>query len=165
MRSFSFLKNVKTLLEGDIPLLSLVQSLRKGMKRSRFKIWLRAALFVQFCGIFGFYLFRDIANGHFSWEWAFFIFGVFVPVGFLLSRIVPMQVSRDDRVVNLSIDRVYLILIWILVIAKLVTGHIPSLLVVSDVIMCGILGMMSGRLGGIGVRVHRLKIQNELLPR
>ena len=38
------------------------------MKKSRFKIWLRAFLFLQFSAIFGFYFFRDIANGHFRWQ-------------------------------------------------------------------------------------------------
>jgi predicted permease len=147
-----------------MPMLALFKSLRNEMKTSRYKIWLRAALFVQFCGIFGFYLFRDISNGHFNWGWVFFTCGVFVPIGFLMSRIVPMQVNREAKVVILSLDRVYLILIWILVAAKLVTGHIPSLVVVADVIMCGIVGIMSGRLGGIGVRVRRLKIQYGLLP-
>lgn len=146
-------------------ILALFRSLRNEMKTSRFKIWLRAALFVQFCGLFGYYLFRDISNGQFNWGWAFFTSGIFVPIGFLMSRIVPMQVDRDARVVTLSLDRVYLILIWVLVTTKLVIGHIPSLVVVADVIMCGILGIMSGRLGGIGVRVRRLKIQNGLLPR
>lgn len=146
-------------------MLSLFKSLRSALKTSRLKIWLRAALFVQFCGIFGFYLHQDISKGHFNWGWAFFTAILVVPIGFWMSRIVPMQVNQDAKVVTLSLDHVYLVLIWVLVITKFVTEHIPSLVVVADVIMCGILGLMSGRLGGIGVRVHRLKIQNGLMSK
>jgi len=152
------------MIQKGIPsLIQLFQFLRVEMKKSRFKIWLRAALFIQFCGIFGFFLIRDISNGHFNWGWAFLIAGLFVPIGFLMSRIVPMQTNLDVQAVTLSIDYVYLVLIWILVIVKVVTGQIPSLIVVADIIMCVILGVMSGRLGGIGIRVRHLKIQNGLL--
>ena len=146
-------------------MLSLFKSLRSELKTSRFKIWLRAALFVQFCGIFGFYLHQDISKGHFNWGWAFITAVLFVPIGFWMSRIVPMQVNRNAKVITLTLDRVYFVLIWVLVIAKFVTGHIPSLVVVADVIMCGILGLMSGRLGGIGMRVRHLKIQNGLMSK
>ena len=149
--------------QGILIVIQLFQFLRGEMKKSRFKIWLRAALFIQFCGIFGFFLFRDISNGHFNWEWAFITAGLFVPIGFLMSRIVPMQTNLDMRAVTLSVDRVYLVLIWILVIVKVITGQIPSLIVVADLIMCVILGVMSGRLGGIGLRVRHLKIQNGFL--
>ena len=43
-------------------LFSYLQSLRGEMKKSRFKIWLRAFLFFQFSAMFSFYFFRDIAN-------------------------------------------------------------------------------------------------------
>jgi hypothetical protein len=81
-----------------------------------------------------------------------------------MSRIVPIQADRESKAVTLSLDRVYLILIWVLVITKLITSHIPRLVPVSDVIMCAILGIMSGRLGGIGLRVRRLKMENDFLP-
>jgi hypothetical protein len=67
--------------------------------------------------------------------------------------------------VTLSLDRTYLVLIWVLVIAKLIASHIPSLITISDVIMCSILGIMFGRLGGIGLRVRGLKHQNGFITR
>jgi hypothetical protein len=51
-------------------------------------------------------------------------------------------------------------LIWVLVIAKLIASRIPVLITASDVIMCVILGIMFGRLGGIGLRVRQLKMQH-----
>lgn len=138
---------------------SYLKSLRGEMKKSRFKIWLRAALFIQFGGLFSFYLSRDIHQGYFTWSWAALVFISFVPLGFLMSHIVPMQVDMESRAVTLSLDRIYLILIWVLVIAKGIAGHIPSLLVISDVLMCIILGVMFGRLGGIGTRVRQLKLR------
>lgn len=137
-----------------------IQSYRGEMKKSRFKIWLRAGLFIIFGSLFMFYFVRDIANGYFTWDWAALLFVLFVPVGFLLSRIVPMQVDAHAKAVTLSLDRFYLVLIWALVIAKLIAGRIPSLVTVSDVIMCAILGIMFGRLGGIGLRVRSLKAQH-----
>ncbi len=139
---------------------SLLHSLRGEMKKSRFKIWLRAFIFVQLSALFGFYFFRDIANGHFRWEWVPLTFALFVPIGFALSRLVPMQASADLKAVTLSLDRTYLALIWALVIAKLILGHIPSLIFLADIIMCAILGIMFGRLGGIGLRVRQLKTQH-----
>lgn len=135
------------------------------MKKSRFKIWLRAVLFLIFGALFTVYFFRDIANGYFTWGWAVLLFVLFVPVGFLLSRIVPMQVDKQARAVTLSLDRFYLVLIWVLVIAKLIVSRIPSLIAVSDVIMCAILGMMFGRLGGIGLRVRQLKMQHGIVEK
>lgn len=140
-----------------------IKAFRREMKKSRFKIWLRAALFGIFGTLFAFYFFRDIANGYFTWTRVAILFGSFVPAGFLLSRIVPMKIDMDSRAVTLSLDRIYLILIWVLVIAKLIASRIPSLISVSDVIMCAILGIMFGRLGGIGLRVRRLKIQHGLV--
>jgi len=130
------------------------------MKKSRFKIWLRAVLFVLFSTLFTFYFLRDIANGYFTWIWVVISFAAFIPVGFLLSRIVPMRADLEARAVTLSLDRFYLVLIWVLVIAKLIASHIPSLIAISDAIMCSILGIMFGRLGGIGLRVRSLKRQH-----
>ena len=146
-------------------MLSRIKSFREEMKKSRFKIWLRAALLIQFSGIFGFFLLRDIARGYFSWGWVASTIILFVPIGFLMSRLVPMQVHPTARAITLSLDKIYLALIWVLVIAKIITGQISSLVVVADIIMCVILGLMSGRLGGIGIRVHRLKAQHGLVSR
>lgn len=141
-------------------MLSFIQFFRGEMRKSRFKIWLRAALLIQFSGILGFLLFRDISQGHFSWGWIASTIILSVPVGFLMSHLVPMQVSLTARAITLSLDKIYLVLIWILVIAKIIMGQISSLVTISDVIMYIILGIMSGRLGGICLRVRLLKIQH-----
>jgi hypothetical protein len=64
--------------------------------------------------------------------------------------------------VTLSLDRVYLFLIWFLVIAKLIIGRIPFFTPEADFIMSAIIGIMFGRLGGIGLRVRQLKLQHGL---
>ncbi len=147
------------MIQQMVFLFSRLQSLRGEMKKSRFKIWLRTFLFVQFSALFSFYFFRDIGNGYFSWKWVALLFILFIPVGFLMSLIVPMRADPELRAVTLSLDRVYLFLIWFLVIAKLIIGRVPSFAPEADFIMCAILGIMFGRLGGIGLRVRRLKVQ------
>lgn len=129
------------------------------MKKSRFKIWLRAFLFVQFSLIFMVYFFRDVADGYFKWEWIGLVFVFFIPIGFLLSLIVPMKADVELEAVTLSLDRFYLFLIWFLVIIKLILGRIPPFTPEADFIMAAIMGIMFGRLGGIGLRVRKLKLQ------
>ena len=141
-------------------LFSYLQSLRGEMKKSRFKIWLRAFLFLQFSAMFSFYFFRDIGNGYFTWERVALLFTLFIPIGFLMSLIVPMKADPELRAIILSLDRVYLFLIWLLVIAKLIIGRIPPFIPEADFIMCAIMGIMFGRLGGIGLRVRHLKVQH-----
>ncbi len=145
-------------LPADKSISSLLALGRGEMKKSHFKIWLRAFLFVQFSAIFGVYFWRDISAGYFRWEWAALIYLACLPVGFLMSRIVPMRADIEARAVLLSLDRVYLVLIWVLVIAKLIAGQFPAWVFLADICMAVILGIMSGRLGGIGLRVRRLKI-------
>jgi hypothetical protein len=152
-------------LPPNASLADLLTWLRGEMKKSRFKIWLRAFLFIQFSAIFGFYFWRDISAGHFRWEWAALIYLACLPVGFLMSRIVPMRADIESRAVFLSLDRVYLVLIWVLVIAKLIAGQFPTWVFLADICMAVILGIMSGRLGGIGIRVRRLKIAAGFLNR
>lgn len=142
---------------------SWIKSIRSEMKKSWFKIWLRAVLFVLFSLLFAFYFRRDIASNDFTWTWVIMHFMLFIPIGFWMSRSVPMHVDRESKTVTLSLDRIYLILIWILVIIKLIASHIPRLVPLSDVIMCAILGIMFGRLGGIGLRVRSLKMQHGFL--
>ena len=141
-------------------LFSYLKSLRGEMKKSRLKIWLRAFLFLQFSAIFCFYFFRDIAHGYFSWERVALLFTLFIPVGFLMSLIVPMKADFELRAVTLSLDHIYLFLIWLLVIAKLIIGRVPPFTPEADFIMCAIMGIMFGRLGGIGLRVRQLKLQH-----
>ena len=87
---------------------SLLKSLRGEMKKSRFKIWLRAFLFVQFSAIFFVYFFRDVGHGYFKWEWIVFVFAAFIPVGFLLSLIVPIKADVELGAVTFSLDKFYL---------------------------------------------------------
>jgi hypothetical protein len=141
-------------------MLNKLKSFRGEMKKSRFKIWLRAFLFFQFSAIFMVYFFRDVGHGYFRWEWVAFVFVAFIPIGFLLSLIVPMKADNGLGAVTLSLDRFYLFLIWLLVVAKLIMGRIPPFTPEADFIMCAIMGIMFGRLGGIGLRVRRLKLQH-----
>jgi hypothetical protein len=139
------------------------QTLRGEMKKSCFKIWLRTFLFIMFSALFSMYLVRDVSDGFFTWGWAVLIFIALIPVGFWMSQLVPMQANVELGAVLFSFDRIYFILIWVLVIAKLIAGRIPPLTAAADVIMCSILGIMFGRLGGIGVRVRSLKLQHGLI--
>ena len=140
-------------------IISSLKSMRGELKKSRYKIWLRAFLLFQFSVMFALYFFRDIANGYFKWEWVALVCASFIPVGFLLSLIVPMKADENLHAVTLSLDKVYLFLIWFLVIAKLIIGRIPAFTPEADFIMSAILGIMFGRLGGIGLRVRQLKIR------
>ena len=140
-------------------ILALLQSLRGEMKKSRFKIWLRAFLLVQFSALFCVYFFRDIGHGSFTWKGVATVLAGFIPIGALLSLIVPMKADEALGAVTLSLDRVYLFLIWFLVIVKLILGRIPYFTPEADFIMSAILGIMFGRLGGIGLRVRQLKLQ------
>ena len=53
-------------------------------------------------------------------------------------------------------------LIWVLVIAKVLCSYVFELAIIADVIMCMIVGIMGGRLGGIGRRVRKLKVKHNL---
>jgi hypothetical protein len=139
---------------------TFLKSFRGEMKKSRFKIWLRAFLFVQFSAVFFVYFFRDVGRGYFKWEWVALVFVSFIPIGFLLSLIVPMKADSELGAVIFSLDRFYLFLIWFLVIVKLIIGRIPPFTPEADFIMASIMGIMFGRLGGIGLRVRRLKLQH-----
>lgn len=147
-----------------LSLVSLLQSKRGEIKKSRFKIWLRAFLLLQFSVIFSIYFFRDIADGYFTWGRVTFIILLFIPIGFLMSLIVPMRADTDIQAVTLSLDRIYLFLIWLLVIAKLLASYMYHTEAVADIIMAVILGIMGGRLGGIGIRVRKLKIKHNFIP-
>jgi hypothetical protein len=70
-----------------------------------------------------------------------------------------MKADLELRAVTFSLDRVYLFLIWLLVIAKLLMSRVPYFTPEADFIMCAIIGIMFGRLGGIGIRVRRLKLR------
>jgi hypothetical protein len=133
-----------------------LHSLRGQMKYSRAKIWIRTGLLTIFSILFGTYLVRDISAGSFRWEWGLAIFAISFAFGMWMSRLVPMQ-ALSAELVSLSFDRIYFVLIWLLVIAKFILGHIPGMNFAADIIMCSILGIMSGRLSGICLRVSGLK--------
>lgn len=127
------------------------------MKQSRFKIWLRAGLLIQFTLMFSYLLSVDIQKGFFTWSWSLIVVAVSIPFGFWISRWVPMRFDEQLGKVTLSIDFIYLALIWLLVIIRIIVGLLGKGISFSDVIMCLIIGMMAGRLGGIGLRVRKLK--------
>ena len=135
-----------------------IHSLRSQMKYSRAKIWVRTGLLTIFSILFGTYLVRDMSAGIFHWQWGLAVLALCFPIGMWMSRLVPMQ-AQSAELVTLSFDRIYFVLIWLLVIAKFILGHIPGMNLAADIIMCSILGIMSGRLGGIGLRVRALKRQ------
>ena len=149
-----------------ISLLTYFKSMRGELKKSRFKIWLRAFLLVQFSAMFSFYFVRDISAGYFSWRNVAVVAACFIPVGALLSLVVPIKADLEAQAVILRLDRFYLFLIWFLVVSKLIIGRVPSFAPESDFIMSAIIGIMSGRLSGICLRVHKLKKRHaeQLVP-
>jgi uncharacterized membrane protein YeaQ/YmgE (transglycosylase-associated protein family) len=80
-----------------------------------------------------------------------------------MSQPVPRQPNSEKQAVTFSLDRIYLFLIWFLVIAKLLASELYHVEAVADVIMSIILGLMGGRLGGIGLRVRKLKIKHNFI--
>jgi len=130
------------------------------MKRSRAKLWVRTGILAVFGVLFGLALYRDLTAGVFRWEWALLVFVPCLVIGLWMSKLVPMQVHLASRHITLSFDRVYFILILLLVAAKVVAGRLPGLAVGVDIIMCAILGLMLGRVSGICLRVRDLKVQH-----
>ncbi len=127
------------------------------MKRSRAKIWVRTGIFLFFTLLFAAALYEDIVRGIFP-AWA--VIAIFIPAvgfGFWMSRFVPMEVHSHHQHITFSFDRIYFVLILLLVIVKLVASKFPGWEVLADTIMVFILGMMFGRIGGIGLRVRELK--------
>lgn len=130
------------------------------MQQSRAKIWIRTGLLTIFGTLFGLQLAHNIAAGQFHWAWAALIFAACLPVGYWMRSLVPMQVHPEHRVITLTLDKVYFVTIWVLVIAKYVAFYGFQAIPVSDVIMCIILGLMAGRLSGICLRVSQLKLRH-----
>ena len=88
---------------------------------------------------------------------------LFTPVGFLMSFIVPMRADKELEAVTLSLDKVYLFLIWLLVIMKLLASYYYHTYSVADFLMALIIGLMSGRLFGIILRVRNLQTKHNLV--
>jgi hypothetical protein len=74
-----------------------------------------------------------------------------------MSRFVPMQVHVAHQHITFSFDRIYFVLILTLVIVKIAASKSLGWEILADAIMVFILGMMFGRIGGIGLRVRSLK--------
>jgi hypothetical protein len=133
--------------------------------RSRAKIWIRTGLLVVFGGLFGVSLARDIQSGTYPLALGLAILLVCLATGFWMRRLVPMRVHLPTRSVVLSFDRVYFILIWVLVIGKAISSYLLHLNLPADILMCTILGLMAGRLSGICLRVRSLKVQYGFLQK
>ena len=132
-------------------------------KRSKAKIWLRTGILAIFAIIFGISLYHDIASHRFLWYWGLITYLICFPIGFAMRNLVPMQVHLTSKHITMSFDKIYFAVILALVIGKLVAGRFFGLTVLADVIICAILGLMTGRLGGIGVRVRGLKREHGFL--
>jgi hypothetical protein len=131
-------------------------------KQSRAKLWIRTVILAIFGTLFGLALSRDIDAGVFHWSWGILVYLPSLAAGFWMRRLVPMQVHLSSRCITLSFDHIYFSLILVLVIAKAVSGRIHSIALVSDIIMCVILGLMMGRLSGICLRLRSLKKHHHL---
>ena len=132
-------------------------------QRSRAKIWLRTGILALFGTLFGIAIYGDLISGAFPWYLALLVFVPSLGIGFWMRRWVPMQVHTVSQHITFSFDRTYFVVILLLVIAKLITGRVPGLLIWTDALMCAILGLMSGRLSGICLRVRALKIRHGFL--
>ncbi len=133
------------------------------IKQSRAKILVRIVILAVFGTIFGMALYRDVSSGIFHWLWGGVTILLSSAIGFMMSRLVPMQVHRAYHCITLSFDRIYFTIILLLVIAKVITGQILGMIIWTDIIMCIILGLMSGRIIGICFQVHQLKIKHNFI--
>ena len=137
-----------------------IKAIRLEMKKSPYKILLRVFLLLQFSAIFIFYFIQDIGNGLFTWPQVAEYILIFIPIGFLMSFIVPMRPNPELKAVTFSLDKIYLFLIWLLVIMKLLASYYYQTEAVADLIMAMIIGTMGGRLAGIILRVRKLNLQH-----
>lgn len=135
------------------------------LKQSRAKLWIRTAILIIFGTIFAIALYRDLTSGKFNYYWALSAFLPSLVIGFWMSRWVPMQVHIASKLITFSFDKIYFSLILILVIIKVISERIPEFSFWDDVIMCVILGLMIGRLCGICLRVRKLKVQHNFIPK
>ena len=137
-----------------------IKAIRLEMKKSPYKILLRVFLLLQFSAIFIFYFIQDIGDGLFTWPQVAEYILIFIPIGFLMSFIVPMRPNPELKAVTFSLDKIYLFLIWLLVIVKLLASYYYHTEAVADLIMAMIIGTMGGRLAGIILRVRKLNLQH-----
>jgi hypothetical protein len=137
-----------------------MQAIPKFMKRSKAKIWIRTVILAVFGTLFGLNLIGDMQAGIFSPLLGMGLIFACLPVGFWMRKLVPMQVHLAFRQITFSFDKIYFILIWVLVIGKAISSYLLHYPVPADILMCIILGLMTGRLSGICLRVHRLKVEH-----
>ena len=137
-----------------------IQAIRIEMKKSPYKILLRVFLLLQFSAIFTVYFFHDIGKGYFTWPMVLKYILIALPIGFIMSFIVPIRPNHELKAVTFSLDKLYLFLIWLLVIAKLLASYYYHTYAVADLVMAIIIGLMSGRLAGILLRVRNLNLKH-----
>lgn len=135
------------------------------MKRSRAKIWIRTGILTVFLTLFSLMLYEDISTGVFLWQIALMILLPCLLVGFWISGLVPMQIHIASQHITFSFDIVYFTIIILLVVVKFISSKIPAMEIGADIIMCMIIGMMTGRLSGICLRVRKLKIKHDFIDR
>ena len=140
-----------------------IKAIRLEMKKSPYKILLRVFLLVQFSAIFTYYFIHDINDGYFTWNQVTLYILIFLPIGFLMSFIVPMHPNTELNAVTFSLDKVYLFLIWLLVIMKLLASYYYHTESVADLLMAIIIGLMGGRLVGIILRVRKLNLKHNFI--
>lgn len=140
-----------------------VKAIRVEMKKSPYKILLRVFLLLQFSAIFIFYFIHDVSDGYFTWNQVAYYILIFLPIGFLISFIVPMRPNTELNAVTISLDKIYLFLIWLLVIMKLVASYYYHTESVADLIMATVIGLMGGRLVGIILRVRTLNFKHNFI--
>jgi hypothetical protein len=126
-------------------------------KQSHFKILLRTVIVMIFCTMFGVTLYYDLFHGIFQWYRGAITIILGMVVGSYLSRLVPMQIHEEAGCITLSFDRIYFSIILMLVIAKTITASLLHMKVLTDIIMCIIIGLMVGRLTGTYIRIRRIK--------
>ena len=140
-----------------------IKAIRAEMKKSPFKVLLRVFLLLQFSAIFTYYFIHDVQHGYFTWKQVGFYIIIAIPIGYLMSYIVPIQANTELKAITFSLDKIYLFLIWLLVIAKLLASYYYHTYSVADLIMATIIGLMSGRLLGIILRVRSLRSKHNLV--
>ena len=137
-----------------------IKAIRIEMKKSPYKILLRVFLLLQFSAIFTLYFIHDIDKGYFTWALVLKYVLIMLPIGFLLSFIVPMRPNHELNAVTFSLDKFYLALIWLLVIGKLLASYYYHTYSLADMVMAIIIGLMGGRLAGIILRVRNLNLKH-----
>lgn len=132
-------------------------------KQISVRMFLRTFIVALFGIIFSFSLYNDINSGTFRWQWMMAIIFINICIGFMMSKLVPIHVREANRSVTLSFDRLYFFIVLLLVIVKTIAGYLLSTLFLADVIMCILIGLMSGRLIGLYVIIHKINLKYKVV--